>query len=101
MSFVVNSKQVYEGSWCFRGAFKGGTIDVNGRSVDGRRREAGGARRWAVPASACSRLRRAELFVTEMAEGELDVDSLISRLLEGEFTTAQCSYQPVVCDISR
>lgn len=41
----------------------------------------------ALPASDCFRLRRAELFVTEMAEGELDVDSLISRLLEGEFTT--------------
>lgn len=27
--------------------------------------------------------------VTEMAEGELDVDSLISRLLEGEFVIAQ------------
>lgn len=29
--------------------------------------------------------RRARFFDTEMAEGELDVDSLISRLLEGEF----------------
>lgn len=37
--------------------------------------------------SACSSLRRAELVAAEMAEGELDVDSLISRLLEGEFTT--------------
>lgn len=34
---------------------------------------------------ACSTLRRAELLATGMAEGELDVDSLISRLLEGEF----------------
>lgn len=43
------------------------------------------------PASqlASHRLRRGELCATEMAEGELDVDSLISRLLEGEFATAR------------
>lgn len=35
---------------------------------------------------------RAELFVTEMAEGELDVDSLISRLLEGESATIFFTY---------
>ena len=39
---------------------------------------------------------RAELFVTEMAEGELDVDSLISRLLEGESTTIFFTYYLVV-----
>lgn len=31
-----------------------------------------------------------------MAEGELDVDSLISRLLEGEFVTMLCLYHPAV-----
>lgn len=49
----------------------------------------------AVPCLACSALDcggRAELFVTEMAEGELDVDSLISRLLEGESATIFCTY---------
>lgn len=40
---------------------------------------------WGGAGPANSRLRRVQLFVTEMAEGELDVDSLISRLLEGEF----------------
>lgn len=46
---------------------------------------------------ASSRLRRVELFVTEMAEGELDVDSLISRLLEGEFATILHSCYAFVC----
>lgn len=32
-----------------------------------------------------------------MAEGELDVDSLISRLLEGEFLTFHVSYHVVRC----
>lgn len=45
-----------------------------------------------------SRLRRRELFVTEMAEGELDVDSLISRLLEGEFPIVLHLCHPVVRD---
>lgn len=38
---------------------------------------------------ASHRLRRGELSATEMAEGELDVDSLISRLLEGKFVATR------------
>lgn len=53
----------------------------------------GGSRRASVrrggACPACSRLRRARLCDREMAEGELDVDSLISRLLEGEFDAAR------------
>lgn len=49
---------------------------------------------WGGACPACSRLRRARLFVTEMAEGELDVDSLISRLLEGKFETTFRLYRP-------
>lgn len=40
-----------------------------------------------LPATDCGGER--ELCATEMAEGELDVDSLISRLLEGEFAIAR------------
>lgn len=46
------------------------------------------AMQWGGACPANYRLRRVQLFVTEMAEGELDIDSLISRLLEGKV----CNY---------
>lgn len=55
-----------------------------------------GVRRSAVgvACAASSGLRRPRLFVTEMAEGELDVDSLISRLLEGKLGAGKLGRYP-------
>lgn len=70
-------------------------VEVGGAALATRRGCGRGlAVQWGGACPASHRLRRAQLFVTEMAEGELDIDSLISRLLEGKFATASRLHRP-------